>query len=266
MARAVTSVGERITALASAGTLYLLSNQNVILTAWAAVRSCRSCRPAHRRCARRRRRRCRCCCRSRRRRGCRSIRRRCAATTTTPPTSITASAHGQAGSERVRVSRPACRGCEAGHLAGSGHQAPASGVGSRGRLQTGGAVGGRPGGGPPGGGAGGGSGRGSSRWTGQRQARRTAALVTGVAGDGVGQGQPRFAALPGPRERHRQRRGARLTDLRVDELRRQHHVGVQAEVGERGVDERLHELAGQQVGEVGLEERADDTDSPSDIA
>ena len=32
MLRAVTSVGDRMTALASAGTLYLLSNQNEILT------------------------------------------------------------------------------------------------------------------------------------------------------------------------------------------------------------------------------------------
>src|ERR1700756_2610962 len=34
MARPVTSIGEMIAALASAGTLYLLSNQNVILTRW----------------------------------------------------------------------------------------------------------------------------------------------------------------------------------------------------------------------------------------
>ena len=90
---------------------------------------------------------------------------------------------------------------------------------------------------------------------GQRQAGQTASLIAGIAGDRVGQRQTRFAALPGARVGHRQCRCPRLADLRVGALRRQQHVGVQAEVGERGVDERLHELARQQVGDVGLEER-----------
>ena len=76
----------------------------------------------------------------------------------------------------------------------------------------------------------------------------------------------RLAALAGPGIGHRQRRCRRLADLRVGALGRQQHVGIQAEVGERGVDERLHELARQQVGDVGLKNGPDDTDSPSDIA
>jgi hypothetical protein len=46
-----------------------------------------------------------------------------------------------------------------------------------------------------------------------------------------------------------------LSGLRVGELRGQQHIGVKAEVGECGVDERLKVLAGQQVSDICLEER-----------
>ena len=79
----------------------------------------------------------------------------------------------------------------------------------------------------------------AARGAGQRQTGRTAALIAGVAGDRVGQRQVRLAALAGPRVGHRQRRGAGLADLRVGALRRQQRRRVEAEVGERRVDERL---------------------------
>ena len=98
-------------------------------------------------------------------------------------------------------------------------------------------------------------GTGSSRW-GRAAARRAArTLIARLAGDRVGQCQIRLSALPGARERHRQCRRAGLADARVDELRRQQHVGVQPQIGERGVDERLGELPGSEVHQRGLEER-----------
>jgi hypothetical protein len=69
-------------------------------------------------------------------------------------------------------------------------------------------------------------------------------VIPRVTRNRVGQRQIRVAALTGPRERHRQRGSPQLADLGIDPLRRQQHVGVKAKVGERGVDERLHELAG----------------------
>ena len=94
-----------------------------------------------------------------------------------------------------------------------------------------------------------------------------ASLVAGIAGDGVRDGQARLAALTGARVRHRQRGRAWLSGLRVGALGRRQHVRVQAEIGERGVDERLEELAGKQIGDVGLEERSrGENDSPSDMA
>ena len=58
----------------------------------------------------------------------------------------------------------------------------------------------------------------------------------------------------------------RLAGLRVGQLRRQQHVRVQAQVGERRVDERLHELPGNRLATYALKNGPDDTDSPSDIA
>ena len=90
---------------------------------------------------------------------------------------------------------------------------------------------------------------------GQRQAGRTAPLIAVVAGDRVGQRQMRLPALPGAREGHRQRGGAGLADARLDEVRRQHRVGIKTQVGERGVDERLGELSRCEVHHRRLEER-----------
>ena len=81
------------------------------------------------------------------------------------------------------------------------------------------------------------------------------ARIAGITRNRVGQRQVRLAALAGPRIGHRQRRGAGLAGRRVDELRRQQHVGIQPQIGERRVDERLGELAGNQVDQGGLEER-----------
>ena len=263
MARAVTSVGDRITALASAGTLYLSSTQNVILT----------------------------------RVGCGSIAVDLAdwhpedadvvagedavAVLEVADDVGAVDRSGRAAARRPRRPaaapgrRPAdgsghCRGH--GRLPGGGSVAPhrararSTGVGVGSGMDC---VGRRPRAVPAAvrraAAPAAARGRGSSRRAGQRQAGRTAPLIAGVAGDGVGQGQMRFTALAGARIGHRQRRRARLADLRVGALRRQQHVGIQAEVGERGVDERLQELAGQQVGDVALKNGPDDTDSPSDI-
>ena len=66
----------------------------------------------------------------------------------------------------------------------------------------------------------------------------------------------RISALPGAREGHRQRGGAGLADARLDEVRRQHCVGVKTQVGECRVDERLGELARCEVHQRRLEERS----------
>lgn len=79
-------------------------------------------------------------------------------------------------------------------------------------------------------------------------------MVARIAGDGVGQRHSRFPALTGPRERHRQRRCRWLANLRVGALTGQQHIRVQAEVGERRIDERLHKLSGEKVYDIGLEE------------
>ena len=69
------------------------------------------------------------------------------------------------------------------------------------------------------------------------------ARIARVARNRVGHSQARFTALSGARVWHRQRRRAGLTGLRVGQLRRQQHVWVHAQVGEGGVDERLHKLS-----------------------
>ncbi|AGZ54427.1 hypothetical protein MKAN_23030 [Mycobacterium kansasii ATCC 12478] len=100
----------------------------------------------------------------------------------------------------------------------------------------------------------------SRRRPARRRPRRRLAVriagIAGIAGDRVRKVQPRLAALTGARERHRQRGCARLTELRIAELRRQQHIGIQTEIGESGVDERLDELTGNQVGDVEVEPRA----------
>ena len=99
-------------------------------------------------------------------------------------------------------------------------------------------------------------GTGSSRWGRAAASRADRTLIARVAGDRVGQIQMRVTALAGAREGHRQCRGAGLTDPWVDQLRGQQHVGVQTQIGECRVDERLGELAGSEVDQGGLEERA----------
>src|ERR1700733_11729808 len=76
------------------------------------------------------------------------------------------------------------------------------------------------------------------RWRAVRVAR-----IAGLAGDGVGQIQPRLATLPGPGVRHWQRRGAGLADRRIEAPRGQQGVWIQAEVRERRVYEWLNKLS-----------------------
>ena len=184
----------------------------------------RSCRRARRGCERRRRGRCRCCSRSTRRHCVRLMVSVVRSSTTTPATNSATSADGQpdSGVAGHGLDLP---WRERRHFARCGHVRPVLGVGSGVDCQPGRRLGGRSWRRS----AGRRSGQrlavgiAASR-AGQRQAGRTAPLIAGVAGDGVGQRQMRFAALAGPRVGHRQRRRPRLADLRVGALRRQQHI------------------------------------------
>ena len=95
----------------------------------------------------------------------------------------------------------------------------------------------------------------------------TARVIARVAGDGVGQGQPRLPALAGARVGHRQRRGSRAGRsagrLRCDGSST---LGSSPRSENAASTNGCMNWPGQQVGDIGLEERPRATDSPSDIA